>query len=200
MPSNSCAGWVTRLRGDLGRHFATNRTVNELIGESFHLGRACLLVVARRADLRRYGGNHRIATPNTAADYIPSSLAMIGISLPNFVWDRSLFDFRDQTSLLRVSGWDEPTIVFCPRLLSARPTPPYCAAHRGGMLEILSQDFIAPRARKVRPMRALFCTTHARRLIPVVSIWSHRRCASRFSTVRFGGNNFSNSRFGSLLS
>jgi oligopeptide transport system permease protein len=99
-------------RGDLGPSYRySNRTVNELIAESFPISAELAfwsLLVALPLGLS--AGIVASLRPNTVADYIPSSLAMIGISTPNFVLGPLLvLIFALRLHWLRVAGWDEPS-------------------------------------------------------------------------------------------
>jgi oligopeptide transport system permease protein len=162
------------IRGDLGPSFRySNRSVNELIGESFPISAELAfwsLLVALTLGLT--AGIIASLRPNSAADYIPSSLAMVGISVPNFVLGPLLIlIFAIKFQWLRVSGWDEPVDRILPALTLGAAYAAYIARlTRGGMLEILSQDFIrTARAKGASNLRVLL--KHALRggLLPVVS-------------------------------
>jgi oligopeptide transport system permease protein len=162
------------VRGDLGPSFKyPNRTVNELIGQAFpvsaELGGWSLLVAL---SLGLSAGIIASLRPNTLTDYIPSGLAMIGISLPIFVLGPLLvLVFALQLEWVRVAGWDD----WIDRILPSLTLGGFYAAYiarltRGGMLEVLSQDFIrTARAKGASPSRVIL--KHALRggLIPVVS-------------------------------
>src|SRR5438132_3891829 len=162
------------IRGDLGPSFRySNRSVNELIGESFPISAELAfwsLLVALTLGLT--AGIIASLRPNSAADYIPSSLAMVGISVPNFVLGPLLIlIFAIKFHWLRVSGWDEPVDRILPALTLGAAYAAYIARlTRGGMLEILSQDFIrTARAKGASNLHVLL--KHALRggLLPVVS-------------------------------
>ena len=162
------------LHGDLGPSFRySNRTVNELIGESFPISAELAfwsLLVALVFGL--IAGIIASLRPNTGADYVASSFAMIGISIPNFVLGPLLvLVFALKFHWVRVSGWDEPIDRVLPALTLGAAYAAYIARlTRGGMLEILSQDFIrTARAKGASNLRVIF--KHALRggLLPVVS-------------------------------
>ena len=162
------------LRGDLGPSFRyANRTVSELIAESFPISAELAfwaLVVALILGLS--AGIIASLRPNTAMDYVPSSLAMIGISLPNFVLGPLLvLIFAIKLHWLRVSGWDEPSDRILPALTLGAAYAAYVARlTRGGTLEILSQDFIrTARAKGASNTRIILHHTLRGGLIPVVS-------------------------------
>ena len=162
------------VKGDLGPSFKyPNRTVNELIGESFPISAELgfwSLLVALTVGLP--AGIISSLRPNTAMDYIPNSLAMAGICVPNFVLGPLLvLIFALTLGWARVSGWDEPIDRVLPALTLGAAYAAYIARlTRGGMLEIFSQDFIrTARAKGASPLRIIL--KHAMRggLLPVVS-------------------------------
>ena len=162
------------VKGDLGPSFKyPNRTVNELIGESFPISAELgfwSLLVALAVGLP--AGIISSLRPNTAMDYIPNSLAMAGICVPNFVLGPLLvLIFALTLGWARVSGWDEPIDRVLPALTLGAAYAAYIARlTRGGMLEIFSQDFIrTARAKGASPLRIIL--KHALRggLLPVVS-------------------------------
>ena len=162
------------LRGDLGPSFRyANRTVSELIAESFPISAELAfwaLIVALIFGLS--AGLIASLRPNTAMDYVPSSLAMIGISVPNFVLGPLLvLVFAIKLHWLRVSGWDEPSDRILPALTLGAAYAAYVARlTRGGTLEILSQDFIrTARAKGASNTRIILHHTLRGGLIPVVS-------------------------------
>ena len=162
------------LRGDLGPSFRyANRTVSELIAESFPISAELAfwaLIVALLFGLT--AGLIASLRPNTALDYIPSSLAMIGISVPNFVLGPLLvLIFAIKLHWLRVSGWEEPSDRILPALTLGAAYAAYIARlTRGGTLEILSQDFIrTARAKGASNTRIILHHTLRGGLIPVVS-------------------------------
>ena len=162
------------VKGDLGPSFKyPNRTVNELIGESFPISAELgfwSLLVALAVGLP--AGIISSLRPNTAMDYIPNSLAMAGICVPNFVLGPLLvLIFALALGWARVSGWDEPIDRVLPALTLGAAYAAYIARlTRGGMLEIFSQDFIrTARAKGASPLRIIL--KHAVRggLLPVIS-------------------------------
>jgi oligopeptide transport system permease protein len=167
--------WLNNaVRGDLGPSSRySNRTVTELIAESFPISAELAfwsLLIALTLGLT--AGMIASLRPNTAADYIASSFAMVGISIPNFVLGPLLvLVFALKFHWLRVSGWEEPTDRVLPALTLGAAYAAYIARlTRSGMLEILSQDFIrTARAKGASNLRVIF--RHALRggLLPVVS-------------------------------
>jgi oligopeptide transport system permease protein len=111
--------------------------------------------------------------PNTAQDYIPMSAAMIGICMPSFLLGPLLvLVFGIYLDWLPISGWgDIPGDKILPSITLGTGYAAYIARlSRGGMLEVLSQDYIRT-ARAKGLSEALVITKHALRggLIPVVA-------------------------------
>ena len=162
------------IRGDLGPSFKyPNRTVNELIGQAFpvsaELGFWSLLVALA---LGITAGVIASLRPNSLTDYLSSGLAMIGICLPIFVLGPLLvLVFSLKLQWVRVAGWDD----WVDRLLPALTLGGFYAAYiarltRGGMLEVLSQDFIrTARAKGASPWRVILKHSLRGGLIPVVN-------------------------------
>lgn len=162
------------LTGDLGPSFKyTNRSVNELIADSFpvsaELGFYALLIALT---IGVTAGLLAARKPNTASDYIPMSLAMLGICVPTFVLGPILvLIFGLYLGWFNASGWDFARDRFLPALTLGLYYAAYVARlTRGGMLEILSQDFIRTARAKGASMPRILLK-HALRggLLPVVS-------------------------------
>jgi oligopeptide transport system permease protein len=163
------------LHGDFGPSFKyPGRNVNELIVAGFpataELGMYALLV----AVLFGMGAGVMAALrPNTWRDYLPMSLAMTGISMPTLLLGPLLvLVFGIWLDWLPVSGWgDVPGDKILPSLTLGAAYAAYIARlTRGGMLEVLSQDYIRTARAKGLPERVVILK-HALRggVIPVVS-------------------------------
>ena len=110
---------------------------------------------------------------NTILDFIPMAIAMIGICVPTFLMGRLLvLIFGINLELLPVSGWGNlPGDKISPSITLGFAYAAYIARlSRGGMLEVLSQDFIRTARAKGLSERVVV-TKHAMQggLIPVVS-------------------------------
>ena len=111
--------------------------------------------------------------PNTLLDYVPMSTAMIGICIPSIILGPILIlIFGIWLELLPVSGWGYmPGDKILPTLTLGTAYAAYCARlTRGGMLEVLNQDFIrTARAKGVSETRIV--VIHALRggLTPVIA-------------------------------
>lgn len=109
---------------------------------------------------------------NTWVDYSAMSLTMVGICLPTFVMGPILaLIFGLKLRWLNVAGWFERTDWILPAVTMGLIYGAYIARlTRGGMLEILNQDFIrTARAKGVPEWRVI--VRHALRggLLPVVA-------------------------------
>ncbi len=161
-------------RGDLGPSFKyPNRTVNEIIADklpvSAELGALALgvalilgITLGTLAAIRR----------NTWIDYVASTFGMAGISIPTFVVGPLLvLGAAIHLGWFNASGWYSPADRVLPALvLGLAYAAPISRLTRGGMLEILNQDFIrTARAKGASEFRVV--TRHALRggLLPVVS-------------------------------
>ena len=133
--------------GDFGPSFKyTGRSVIEVIGAgmpvTFELGFYAILIAL---SLGISAGVIASLKPNTIQDYVPMSLAMTGICLPTFVLGPMMvLLFSIWLEWLPVSGWGYiPGDKILPSLTLGFAYAAYIARlSRGGMLEILSQDFI----------------------------------------------------------
>jgi oligopeptide transport system permease protein len=162
------------LRGDLGPSFKyPTRTVNEIIAEklpvSVELG-LWSLGVALCAGLPL--GLLAAVKRNTWVDYLCSSASMVGICIPTFVMGPLLIlVFSIHFGWFNASGWYGPVDRVLPSLTLGSVYAAYVARlTRGGMLEVLSQDFIRT-ARAKGATEARILLKHALRggLAPVVS-------------------------------
>jgi oligopeptide transport system permease protein len=161
-------------QGNLGPSFKyPNRTVNEIIGDklpiSAELG-ALALGVALVMGITL--GTLAAVRRNTWMDYSASVFGMAGISIPTFVVGPLLvLLFAIQLGWFNASGWYVPADRVLPALvLGFAYAAPISRLTRGGMLEILHQDFIrTARAKGASEFRIV--TRHALRggLLPVVS-------------------------------
>jgi oligopeptide transport system permease protein len=133
--------------GDLGPSFKyPGRSVNELIAAGFpvtaELGFYALLVAISIGGI---AGVIAALRPNTAQDYIPMSVAMIGICVPSLLMGPILIlVFGIYLEWLPVSGWgDIPGDKILPAITLGSTYAAYIARlSRAGMLEVMSQDYI----------------------------------------------------------
>jgi oligopeptide transport system permease protein len=163
------------LQGDFGPSFKyPSHTVNDLIGAgfpvTFELGFYAIvfaLVIGLSA------GIVASLKPNSLQDYVPMSSAMLGICLPSFVLGPLLLlVFGIWLQWLPVAGWGQiPGDKILPSITLGASYAAYIARiSRGGMLEVLSQDYIrTAKAKGLSTARIVF--VHALRggITPVVS-------------------------------
>lgn len=163
------------VQGDLGPSFKyPSHTVNDLIAAglpatlelSFYA-----LIFALITGLT--AGIIASLKSNTLQDYIPMSAAMIGICMPTFVLGPILLlVFGIWLGWLPVAGWGQiPGDKVLPSITLGSVYAAYIARiSRGGMLDILSQDYIrTARAKGLSTTRIVF--VHALRggITPVIS-------------------------------
>jgi oligopeptide transport system permease protein len=162
------------LRGEFGPSAVyANRSVTQIIAESFpvslKLGSISLLMALV---VGVPTGILAAVKRNTWLDYVPVSISMAGICLPTFVMGPLLaLVFGLILRLLPVSGWYGPEYVVLP----AATLGLYYAAYfarltRGGMLEMLNQDFVrTARAKGVRESTIVWKHCLKGGLIPAIT-------------------------------
>jgi oligopeptide transport system permease protein len=149
------------------------RSVLELLGPAFpvsmSLGLTALvmacalgLLLGIRAGLR----------PNSFADYSSMGLAVIGISLPNFVIGALLLIvFALGLGWLPVAGWGSYRHLLLPAFTLALPYAAYVARlSRAGTIDVMQQDFIrTARAKGLSEREIVFKHALKGAILPVVS-------------------------------
>jgi oligopeptide transport system permease protein len=151
----------------------SSRTVNEMIMTGLpvtaELGVYAIIVALI---IGVFSGVMGALKPNTIRDYIPMSLSMIGICMPSFLLGPMLvLVFGIWLGWLPVSGWEEPVNKILPSITLGAAYAAYIARlSRGGMLEILSQDFIRTARAKGLPEKVVI-VKHALKggLLPVIA-------------------------------
>ena len=163
------------LQGDFGPSFRyPSRSVTELISIGLPITfELALYAILFALMLGIIAGVISSLRPNTAYDYVPMTIAMAGICIPSIVLGPSLtLIFGIQLNWLPVTGWgDNPGDKVLPTITLGTAYAAYCARlTRGGMLEILNQDFIrTARAKGISEFRVV--VVHALRggLTPVIA-------------------------------
>ncbi|MBI2343285.1 MAG: ABC transporter permease subunit [Deltaproteobacteria bacterium] len=162
------------MHGDLGPSYKyADRSVNDFIADglpiTLQLGTLALtfalvfgLTFGIVAALRH----------NTAWDYVAMGLAIAGVSIPNFVVGPLLqYLFGLKLGWVPIAGWDTPSAVLLPSLtLGVVYAASIARLARGGMLEVLGQDYIrTARAKGLR--ERVIIVRHMLRggLLPVIS-------------------------------
>ena len=164
------------LRGDLGPSFRyPGRTVNEMIFSGLPITfELALYSIAFAILLGICFGSMAALKRNTWLDYLPMTISMAGICIPSIVLGPLLsLVFGIWLGWLPVSGCIDgiPESKILPVITLGTAYAAYCARlSRGGMLEVLGQDYIrTARAKGLSEFRVV--VFHALRggLIPVVS-------------------------------
>lgn len=163
------------LRGDLGPSFKyPGRSVNEIIAAGFpvtaELGIYAILVAIMIGGV---AGVTAALRPNTLQDYLPMSAAMIGICMPAFLLGPLLLlIFGVKLEWLPVSGWGQLSgDKLLPSLTLGTAYAAYIARlSRGGMLDVMTQDYIRTARAKGLPEH-IVVVKHGLRagFIPVVA-------------------------------
>ena len=110
--------------------------------------------------------------PNSVADYSSMGLAMVGISLPNFVIGAIfLIIFALNLGWLPVAGWGSYWNLLLPALTLALPYAAYIARlARGGTIEVMQQDFVrTARAKGLSEGEVVLKHAFKGAILPVVS-------------------------------
>jgi|TARA_B110000967_G_scaffold25945_1_gene23736 oligopeptide transport system permease protein len=163
------------VQGDFGPSFKySGRTVNELIAAGIPAtAELALYAMLVALIIGVSAGVAAAMRPNTMQDYVPMSAAMLGICMPSFLLGPLLvLIFGIYLEWLPVSGWgDMPGDKIMPSITLGTGYAAYIARlSRGGMLEVLSQDYIRTARAKGLSERVIIFK-HAMRggLIPVVA-------------------------------
>lgn len=163
------------IQGDFGPSFKySGRTVNELIAAGLPVtAELALYAMLVALIIGISAGVLAAVRPNTMQDYLPMSAAMLGICMPSFLLGPILvLVFGIHLEWLPISGWgDIPGDKILPAITLGTGYAAYIARlSRGGMLEVLSQDYIRT-ARAKGLYERIIIFKHALRggLIPVVA-------------------------------
>jgi oligopeptide transport system permease protein len=167
--------YPTRIltEGSLGISTSKSRSVNEMIADSFPasfvLGMAALGIAV---GIGVPVGVLSAVRKNTWVDYSGMAVAMVGICVPSFIIGPFLqITLALKVPFFKVAGWGQPLDVILPAFTLGLVYAAYLARlTRGGMLEILSQDYIRTAHAKGVPIFQVI-TRHAMRggLLPTVA-------------------------------
>lgn len=170
------AGYMKDLivDGSLGLSVKSQgRTVNQLLQPAFPVSATLgLLAISLAVGLGLFLGVRAGLKPNSLADYSSMALALVGISLPNFVIGALLLIvFALQLGWFPVAGWGTLGHLVLPAFTLALPYAAYIARlARGGTIEVMRQDYIRTARAKGLPERVVVLK-HALKgaILPVVS-------------------------------
>ncbi|MGP4106146.1 ABC transporter permease [Virgibacillus sp. L01] len=149
-------------------------TVNDLLGRgfpvSFELGMVTILVAVISGILL---GILAALRHNGIIDYLAMSIAVLGISIPNFVL-ATLFiqSFAVFLGILPAATWASPRHMILPVLaLATGPMAIIARLTRSTMIEVLTQDYIKmARAKGLSPWKIVVKHALKNSLMPVVTI------------------------------
>ncbi len=161
-------------KGDFGPSFRySGRSVNDMIMEGLpetaELGFYALMFALV---LGITSGIIAALKKNTWMDYIPMTISMAGICVPSFLLGPTLvLIFSIWLGWLPVTGWDTPAQKILPSITLGAAYAAFIARlARGGMLEILAQDFIrTARAKGVSETKVLLKHALKGGMFPVIS-------------------------------
>ncbi len=152
----------------------SSQTVNEMLGRgfpvSFELGMVTLIVAIFSGILL---GIIAALRHNGFIDYIAMTVAVLGISVPNFVMATLLIQQLAVTwEILPVATWTSPKHMILPTLaLATGPMAIIARLTRASMLEVLTQDYIrTAKAKGLSPVKIVFKHALKNALLPVVTI------------------------------
>jgi dipeptide transport system permease protein len=152
----------------------SSQTVNEMLGRgfpvSFELGMVTLIVAIFSGILL---GIIAALRHNGIIDYLAMTIAVVGISVPNFVMATLLIQQLAVTwQILPVATWTSPKHMILPTLaLATGPMAIIARLTRASMLEVLTQDYIrTAKAKGLSPVKIVFKHALKNALLPVVTI------------------------------
>ena len=163
------------LTGDFGPSFRyPGRSVSEMIltglPVTFELA---FYAIVFAAFLGLIAGIIAAVKKNTALDYIPMEIAMLGICMPTFLLGPLLvLIFGLNLEIMPVSGWDTlPGDKVLPAITLGAAYAAYIARlSRGGMLETLNQDYVrTARAKGLSEFKVVMVHAIRGGLIPVLA-------------------------------
>jgi oligopeptide transport system permease protein len=163
------------FKGDMGPSFYyPGRSVNDLIFQGLpitaELGFYALVFALFIGSL---AGVFAALKPNSAQDYVPMSIAMLGICMPSFLLGPLLvLVFGIWLDVMPISGWgNSPGDKVLPSITLGAMYAAYIARlSRSGMLEVMNQDYLRTARAKGLPEHVVVLK-HALRggLMPVIS-------------------------------
>jgi oligopeptide transport system permease protein len=163
------------FQGDFGPSFSyPGRSVAEMISTGLPVTlELALYAMLIAMIIGGFSGVIAAVNRNTVLDYIPMTIAMIGICMPTFLLGPLLvLIFGINLELLPVAGWDSlPGDKILPSITLGAAYAAYIARlTRGGMLETLGQDYIrTARAKGLPEYQVILRHALQGGLVPVVS-------------------------------
>ncbi|MFO1446458.1 ABC transporter permease [Bacillus sp. Bva_UNVM-123] len=152
----------------------SSQTVNDLLGRgfpvSFELGIVTLIVAVISGITL---GVIAALRHNGFIDYLAMTIAVLGISIPNFVMATLLIQqVAVNWGILPVATWVSPKHMILPTLaLATGPMAIIARLTRASMLEVLTQDYIrTAKAKGLSPVKIVFKHALRNALLPVVTV------------------------------
>ncbi|KON85736.1 peptide ABC transporter permease [Sporosarcina globispora] len=152
----------------------SSQTVNEMLGRgfpvSFELGIVTLIVAVFSGIAL---GIIAALRHNGFIDYLAMTIAVLGISVPNFVLATLLIQqLAVNLAILPVATWSSPKHMILPTLaLATGPMAIIARLTRSSMLEVLTQDYIkTAKAKGLSPVKIVFKHALRNALLPVVTV------------------------------
>ncbi|MFE8698498.1 ABC transporter permease [Cytobacillus sp. FJAT-53684] len=152
----------------------SSQTVNEMLGRgfpvSFELGIVTLIVAVISGITL---GIIAALRHNGIIDYLAMTIAVLGISIPNFVMATLLIQqLAVNLGILPVATWVSPKHMILPTLaLATGPMAIIARLTRSSMLEVLTQDYIrTAKAKGLSPVKIIFKHALRNALLPVVTV------------------------------
>ncbi len=162
------------VKGDLGPSFKyRNRSVNDIIAQSLPISLTLgVYALAFAFIVGVAAGTLAAVKKHSGLDFATMTVAMIGISLPNFVLGLLLLLlFCFKLPLFPAAGWGSPGQMVLPVLSLAAPFVAYVARlMRASMLDVLSQPYIrTARAKGLSEFQIVFRHAFKNAITPVIS-------------------------------
>ncbi|WP_313801966.1 ABC transporter permease [Cytobacillus sp.] len=152
----------------------SSQTVNEMLGRgfpvSFELGIVTLIVAVISGITL---GIIAALRHNGILDYMAMTIAVLGISIPNFVMATLLIQqVAVNWGILPVATWVSPKHMVLPTLaLATGPMAIIARLTRSSMLEVLTQDYIrTAKAKGLSPVKIIFKHALRNALLPVITV------------------------------
>ncbi len=151
-----------------------NDTVNDLLARGFPISAELgiiSIVVALFSGIAL--GVIAALRHNGFIDYLAMTIAVLGISIPNFVLATLLIQqLAVNTGIFPVATWQSPMHMILPTLaLATGPMAIIARLTRSSMLEVLTQDYIKmARAKGLSPTKVVIKHALKNALMPVVTI------------------------------
>ncbi len=110
---------------------------------------------------------------NRFMDYVSSIVALLGVSVPSFIFARFLIQyFSVNQGITPVSGWGTPAHMILPVVsLSVMPMAQITRLTRSAMLEVLGQDYMrTAKAKGVTKLNVIWKHGIRNAMLPVVTV------------------------------